>query len=574
MERGWRVIWAVAGLACFAGSDNVLRANVETATTYPVSFSTTTVGGDQELFGHSFPAGSKVRFDAWMDLNAEEVRDASALFITHPLVGRVFQSRTCPLWYLRLTDGQGEVQLFRSTLAYLYVQDSLVSESLVLIGKFRHRRTGETLFAQVGLQTTGQNVLQGEVVPTRPQVQSLSGGMQRRVAIATALAGDPALILADEPTGNLDGKITAELSRLLLGTSEDGSQLRARVDVLGPISLVSEEGGKRIVTDGQSITSIQAIYVPADDLTDPAPPPNTFAHLDGDIILPSEIAALGIFPASDLPANNTVAISLQLAGETPPEPLDLAALVALMDSFIAGTWEFNNTYSGVIDGMTPIQPGAPLNDTGDGAARLEDGVAIQANNFWATPGTEGGGGEVHFDHRARARRIRALLEAVADLRVRIHRESGELVEHRRVLPITLETASVAVEWDAVPGKLYRIAVAGSAPEDSGAFRILVQGSSPSGGQIPSDCNQDGSLDLSDAVCFLRFLFLDTGSELPCGDGTALATGNVALFDCNGDQELDLSDGVCVLNALFLGTQEHSLGTGCAVVEGCPAACTE
>jgi putative ABC transport system ATP-binding protein len=90
-------------------------------------------------------------------------------------------------------------------LPYLNAREN-VELAMELAGKFKGQRSerAKELLGMVGLAGREEH---------RPQ--RLSQGEQQRVAIARALANDPAIILADEPTGNLDSNNKQEIIKLL-----------------------------------------------------------------------------------------------------------------------------------------------------------------------------------------------------------------------------------------------------------------------------------------------------------------------------------------------------------------------
>ncbi len=129
-----------------------------------------------------------------------------------------------------LVDGINLQRIKRSGIPYLRRKIGVVFQDFKLLGE-------RTVFANVGmaLEVTGRprSYIEKKVRQVLRLVgldgkekhlcRRLSGGEQQRVAIARAVAPNPILVLADEPTGNLDDEITMEILELFREINRRGT---------------------------------------------------------------------------------------------------------------------------------------------------------------------------------------------------------------------------------------------------------------------------------------------------------------------------------------------------------------
>ncbi len=149
--------------------------------------------------------------------------DAQATVARNRLIGFVFQSFNL----IRRTSALANVEL---PLAYAGVRPR------------ERRERALAALRQVGVEDRAGHL-----------PNELSGGQQQRVAVARALAGAPAMILADEPTGNLDSSSTAEVLDLLDAVHDAGRT----IVVITHEDEVAERAGRVVrMRDGRIVEDV------------------------------------------------------------------------------------------------------------------------------------------------------------------------------------------------------------------------------------------------------------------------------------------------------------------------------
>jgi ABC-type lipoprotein export system ATPase subunit len=213
--------------------------------------------------------------------------------------------------YRRRVVGFVWQQTARNLLPYLTARENIELPMLLEgVSHGEQRRRADELLELVGL---------GDRAGHRPD--QLSGGQQQRVAIAVALANRPSLLLADEPTGELDTATAGEVFGLLRAVNHD---LGVTIVVVTHDPLVSEQVSRTVaMRDGR--TSTETLRRSAvSDAGDHHVIAEEYAVLDrvGRLQLPrAHVDALGLEHRVRLALEEDhIGVWPDREGEPPPEP--------------------------------------------------------------------------------------------------------------------------------------------------------------------------------------------------------------------------------------------------------------
>jgi putative ABC transport system ATP-binding protein len=144
-----------------------------------------------------------------------------ASMLAHPSKGHIFLNGQNVTSYNVVETAR----LRNSEIGFIFQQFNLLKKTSALdnvalpllyagVKESERRRRAQEMLEKVGL---------GERLHNSPA--QLSGGQQQRVAIARALINNPAIIFADEPTGNLDSKSGKEIQKILKDLNKEGKTI-------------------------------------------------------------------------------------------------------------------------------------------------------------------------------------------------------------------------------------------------------------------------------------------------------------------------------------------------------------
>lgn len=169
---------------------------------------------------------------------------------------------------------------------------------------------------------------------TNSYPDELSGGEKQRVAIARALVNDPKLIIADEPTGNIDPELSYEIVELLKSINDQGTTI---LMVTHEHDLVRHFGGRIINITGGEIVFDEVMLGAADDLISDSESMQYGYALDAAVPDSEALQAASAIdspaPAPQKPGPDTDELTKSIlkdgeeqellgAGETPDIPID------------------------------------------------------------------------------------------------------------------------------------------------------------------------------------------------------------------------------------------------------------